>query len=277
MSEALLQNVIRWAESRSEVRAVVLTGSHARGDGTADDISDLDVELFLDQPEAFTRSTGWLSEIGTVWVCLPLQTSEGYPARLVIFQGGLKVDFKLYPLDLLRRRTKSRRLSDLYNRGFRVLVDKDGLGALIPKPRAARPAKKPSEEQFRALVEEFWFEAYHVAKYLRREDLWAAKSRDWGTKELLRTMIEWDARSSHGWSYDTWHLGLHMKRWAAPAIWDRLTSVFGHFDALDSWRALSDTMVVFGAIARDVARRMHYSYPDDVEENLRTYIDSLRP
>jgi len=278
MSEALLQNITKWARSRSEIRVVVLTGSRARMDGTADDLSDLDVELFSEPAEILAGSTEWLSEIGTPWVFLPLQTTDGHPARLVIFEGGAKVDFKLYPLDVLRQTVKSGRLPDLYGRGYRVLVDKDGLGALIPKPRA-QPGrgKKPTQEQFRALVEEFWFEAYHVAKYLRREDLWAAKCRDWGVKELLRTMIEWHAKRTRGWSHDTWHLGIRMKDWAEPAIWGRLFSAFGRFEAQDSWRALTETMDLFSEVAKEVSDCMHYRYPDGVEDNLRSYIYSLFP
>ena len=278
MSQEFLPEIVNWAESRAEVRAVVLTGSRARDDGTADDLSDIDIELFLEQPEPFSRSTDWLSEIGSVWVSLPLQTEDGYPTRLVIFQGGVKVDFTLYPLDVLRRMVESGRSPDLYSRGYRVLVDKDGLAASIASRRARKDAAtKPTEEQFRALVEEFWFEAYHVAKYLRREDLWAAKFRDWGLKELLRTMVEWHAKSVHGWPYETWYLGLRMRDWAEPEVWERLFSVFGRFDAQDSWQALAETMDLFSEVAKQVSGCMHYRYPDGVEDNLRSYIDSLLP
>ena len=276
-ADRLFTSISRWLEARPEVRAAILTGSRARHDGTADELSDIDVELFLDPSEPFTESWEWLSEIGALWVCLPLRNREGYPTRLAIFEGGAKADFTLYPAVLLRKAIESGKLPARYARDYRVLADKEGLAAalagLAQEPAEVSP---PGEEEFRALVEEFWFEAYHVAKYLRREDLWAVKSRDWGTKELLLTMIVWHARCEHGWSYETHHLGMRMREWVAPDVWDRLHSSFGGFESADGWRALDGTLDLFGDLAREVADRLGLRYPQDVERNLRGHIDTLR-
>ena len=64
--------------------------------------------------------------------------------------------------------------------------------ALTLEPSGRRWAafcERPAESEFRRVVEEFWLEAYHVAKYLARDELWLAKERDWATKRFLATMI----------------------------------------------------------------------------------------
>jgi predicted nucleotidyltransferase len=43
----VLQRVIAWARHDDIVRVVVLTGSVARGDGAFDELSDLDLELYV--------------------------------------------------------------------------------------------------------------------------------------------------------------------------------------------------------------------------------------
>ena len=41
---------MRWGESRPDVRALVLTSSRARADGSADLLSDYDVIVFVPRP-----------------------------------------------------------------------------------------------------------------------------------------------------------------------------------------------------------------------------------
>jgi len=59
----------------------------------------------------------------------------------------------------------------------RVLVDKDAAFAHeAVGPPLVRP-ELPADAEFRRVVDEFWFEAYHVAKYLARDELWRTKLR----------------------------------------------------------------------------------------------------
>ncbi len=52
--------------------------------------------------------------------------------------------------------------------------------------------RKLEEKDFQRNIKEFWFEVYHVGKYIFRHDLWTAKFRDWSAKEWLRQMLEWN-------------------------------------------------------------------------------------
>jgi len=100
----LLKRICTWAERQLDIRALVLTGSHARGQ--ADDLSDLDLEFFTRAPERYVQSDRWMADIGTVGVYLPLQNDRGLPTRLVIFDNGLKADFTICPVAALNPRSK---------------------------------------------------------------------------------------------------------------------------------------------------------------------------
>lgn len=185
----MLGRIYQWAEKRDDIRALVLTGSHAQG--RADSLSDIDLELFTRTPDLYVQSDDWVTDFGAVWIVLPLCNDRGLPTRLVIFDGGLKVDFTIGSLPILAAMVGERRLPPLYERGYRPLVDKDGMARQLPAALfRSRPASPPTEGEFTNTVREFWFEVYHVAKYLTREDLWAANHRDWKAKELLLTMLE---------------------------------------------------------------------------------------
>jgi len=54
-------------------------------------------------------------------------------------------------------------LDGLYERGYRVLLDKDGLAGGLPTPSKALPKHSlPARAEFTRTVTEFWFEAAHM-------------------------------------------------------------------------------------------------------------------
>jgi aminoglycoside 6-adenylyltransferase len=272
--ENLLQQIVAWAEAETSIRAVILTGSFGR-DAGHDEFSDLDIELYSTHPKQFSDQDEWMRELGEVWMYEPLHNDQGYPTRLVIFDGGKKVDFTLARVEALDE-IATAGLSDLHQRGYKVLVDKDARASSLPAPRhVPNPVRKPTEAEFKSTVEEFWFEAYHVAKYLRRDDLWAVKIRDWTTKELLLRIIEWHEKVRHGWDYDTRHLGIGIRHWADPQIIKRLDAVFGRFDASESKQALERSMELFRELARKTAAGLKYEYPEDVDRRLSKYISDV--
>lgn len=276
MLDATLTRILGWASGRDDIRAAILTGSRARNDGRVDDDSDYDVELFTTDLGRYETDTDWMAEIGSVWVflALPLPTDDRYRMRLVVFEGGRKVDFGFAPVEVLDETIARGTLNEVYQRGYRVLLDKDGQASRLPAPSGTAPQRAtPSEAQFRAAVAEFWFEAFHIPKLLARNELWVVKMRDWTMKRLLLEMIEWRAVAEHGADHDVWHIGTRMEDWAPSEVWTALHQAFGHFGPADSWRALFATIDVFRNVSRETATLLGYRYPDDIDANVGSYID----
>jgi len=88
--------------------------------------------------------------------------------------------------------------------------------------------------------------AVWATKKLRRGELFIAKSCcDNTMKRLLRQMIEWHARATHGWDYDTWYDGRFLHQWADPRTAAGLREADAHYDADDVRRALFATTDLF--------------------------------
>jgi aminoglycoside 6-adenylyltransferase len=216
----LKDRVVAWAESQPEIRALLMIGSRARPDATADEWTDLDLLVFATDFEPYLAGDEWLQTIGKVWLNLHHRTGGGHPERMVHFDGGYKVDFVFYPVGELREMVASGQLGAVYQRGYDVLVDKDGLAAqLPPPPYAAPPYQRPSPEVFRLAVDTFWHDAIYIARQIRRRNLWSARARKNKIEQrVLLKMLEWHARATNGWEYDTWHDGVFMSRWTDPIV-----------------------------------------------------------
>jgi len=127
---SMLSQVLDWARQEERIRALVLTGSLARGDGSTDQWSDLDAQIIARDYASYIADDSWLDGLGEVWIRFPL--SQDLPYKLVWFAGGAKVDFQFLRVDTIHEMICSGALSDEYLRGYIVALDKDGLFRDLP-------------------------------------------------------------------------------------------------------------------------------------------------
>ena len=272
----VLQKIINWAQAEDPIRALILQGSRAK-ERSADELSDYDISVYCKTSKPYTEAEEWLSQIGQVWVCVKEMISfnqETFPTRLVIFAGGIKVDFSFLSLNCLDQMIKGS-LLDEYNQGYQILLDKDHIAGRFRGP-IQKETKKPSKEVFLRTIQEFWFEAYHVAVYLKRKDLWSVKFRSNAMNTFLLALIEWEAESRNGWNKAISPMGKQMALWTLPSIWQQLQNIFAHFDPKDSWKALFHSLTLFRQLSVDLSRQLGFDYPEALDKNMSGFISKLR-
>jgi aminoglycoside 6-adenylyltransferase len=272
--DPMLKKIITWAENAENIRGLVMEGSRG-ATNPVDDLADYDINVFCTNYEEFRDQDEWLSDIAKVWVYEP---NEGQfedaksVNRLVIFEGGKKVDFVFWTIDLVDRMVSANK----YDKGCKVLLDKDGilepLNNSVIKPSTPQ---KPTQEEFEFIIKEYWFEEYHVAKYLKRKDLWLVKFRDGSIKFYLLKMMEWYMLAKNNWNYDVKWDGKHIEKWLEPEVYDRLFKTYGHFDEKDSWDALNENNDLFRDISKKTAELLAYKYPDEVDKNFTEFTQKL--
>ncbi len=212
----MIERIITWASSRDDVHAVVLVGSRARGD--ADEHSDHDIVLVVDEPEPYLRSVDWVRAIGEPLVSFvePAATG-GIDERRVLFADGADADFSLLPIERIAEVLGRDDVAPVLARGVRVLLDKRGLaGHFEPGP------VPEAHDDLDALANEFWYRALLTVRKLRRGEVHAAvQGCNCGLRPLLERAI---ARQSDG----AWHAGRFFERWADPELAERFaTTVAG--------------------------------------------------
>ena len=269
-----LDSIIRWARREDAIRAVVITGSLARADGSVDEYSDLDAQIITKDIERLTRDDSWLDRLGEVWIRFPLH--EDAPYRLVWFAGGSKVDFQFVHIDNIIAMRESGALSDEYQRGYQVALDKDGLYAdLPPSPRLFPQPLSPSQGDVEAVINEFWFEAIHVAQFIRRREFWVAKYRDWTMKQDLLRLMEWHARATGGGDVNTWLLGKRIQQWADADGAEAIERIWPRWDAADMWRALLVQLELFRRLSCELIAALEISYSEAKYVAIEQYIRRL--
>jgi aminoglycoside 6-adenylyltransferase len=262
-----LDEVAAWARAREHVRAVLLVGSQARVDTPADALSDVDLALFVDDPERYLRDAAWLRSFGEPLLTFLEPTAVGgFEERRVLFQDGLEVDFSILPAVIASAPTPE--AEAVLARGFSILYD--GVGLAAPEPAGPTAAPPPTQKRLDHVSNDFWYHLLWGTKKLRRGELLLAKQVcDCYLTERIVELVRWRADDQ-----DTWHGYRFFESWAGEQTAQALGPTFAQYDAGDIGRALRAKGELFEELERDVAQRFGLVGPVDPAEILRR-LDAL--
>lgn len=278
----VLARLVAWGEEQPSIRALVLTSSRARADDSVDQLSDYDLIVAVTDASAFAANDDWVSAYGQPLVCWGDQDELYGMAthfRGVVYSDGVKVDYTLWPDELLERVADEAALPEDLDVGYRVLVDKEGRTSRWPAPtyRAHIPAK-PTEAEYHALVEEFWWDTTYVAKALWRGEVVFAKFvLDYDAKFVaLRRFLEWRIELDHDWSLRPGAYGRGLERRLPCGISSELADTYVGTDVEENWNALFRTTALFRRIATEVGDALGYVYPLEVDAAVTAQLELVR-
>ncbi|HEV2905092.1 MAG TPA: aminoglycoside 6-adenylyltransferase, partial [Pyrinomonadaceae bacterium] len=278
-----VEHLVAWGSQQELVRAVVLTSSRAIPHAPLDLFSDYDVILVLRSIEPFYADRTWLEAFGPVLAVYrdPLSADDGLErsAYVVQYENGLKIDFSLWPVELLLRVANKERLTVEFDAGFKVLLDKDQLTSNLRTPTyLGYIPTPPSEAHYLELLEGFFLDTTYVAKSLWRDDLTGAKHiLDHSLKqEHLRPMLEWHAEIAHEWTIKFGRYGRRLKQHLRPDLWVEFESTYVGAELEANWEALFRTIALMRRVAGEVGKHLGFTYPQELEQRVVTYLQKVR-
>ena len=281
--ESIIQQLQQWAAEEPSVRAVVLTSSRAIPYAHTDAFSDYDVILALTNIEPFYEDGAWLETFGSVLAVYrdPLISDRGFQrsAYVTQYEDSLKIDFSLWPVELLKQIASEPQLPREFDAGYKVLLDKDHLtDGLQPPTYKGYIPKPPTEEEYQALIESFFLDTAYVAKFLWRDDVVAAKYiLDHSLKhQHLLIMLGWRIEIDHDWALKLAPYGRGLKRWLPPDLWAQFEETYTGADLSSNWLALFRSIDVMRRVAVEVGDSLGYRYPEQLERRVLAYLQRVR-
>lgn len=281
--DPVIDQLVKWANQQQSIRAVILTSSRAIPHASLDLFSDYDVILVLQSIHPFYVDRTWLEVFGPVLAVYrdPLIDANGQKrsAYVVQYETGLKMDFNLWPVELLQQVTSSERLPPEFDAGYQILVDKDQLTTALSAPtyKGYIPTP-PSETRYLELIESFFLDTTYAAKFLWRDDMMAAKHiLDHSLKEQhLRPMLEWHAEIDHQWSLKPGPYGRRLKQHVRPDLWAELERTYCGMEIEENWEALFRTIALMRRVATEVGDHLGFTYPQRLDERVMDYLSRVK-
>ena len=242
---------------------MALSGSRADIHSLRDQFQDYDVVYIVENLEDLISDLSWLDQFG---IRLIEQHNVLGHRRLylMLFEDGNRIDLSLCPKEYIQEWVES-------EANFEVIKDDNGLFEAY-QPNAKRYwTAPPSEEEFAASCNEFWWVSAYVVKAIRRSQLIYATDHLYGIcqQELLK-VLAWQVTSDRG-AVDIGKNYKYLFHYL-PAEKEKVFSALLDLSSIEKvGQSLFATMKLFDGEAQELAQKMGFTYDKEVAEKMISY------
>ena len=258
----IMDLILQIAESL-QVEAVALSGSRSDIHSLRDEFQDYDVVYIVENLEDLISDLSWLDQFG---IRLIEQHNVLGHRRLylMLFEDGNRIDLTLCPKEHIQEWVDS-------EANFEVIKDDKGLFEAYQPNSKRYWTAPPTEEEFAASCNEFWWVSAYVVKAIRRNQLIYATDHLYGIcqQELLK-VLSWQVTSERG-SVDIGKNYKYLFQYL-PAEQEKEFSAFLDLSSFDKiTQSLFATMGLFDREAQILAQKMGFTYDMEVAEKMISY------
>ena len=268
------ENILKYAASDDEIKAVIAIGSSTRKEVVADEYSDLDLVIVSENPDKWYTGE-YPALLGNVSIAFIEPTLGGGKEYRAIYDEDKDVDMIVLTPELFENALREGVMEWVMNRGYSILYDsvgyEDGIKQFV-RPSKSNP--EVSEEEFINMTNDFYFHNIWASKKLLRGELWSAKMCvDAYLKNHLLKMVELYCYCIE--KKDVWHDGRFIDRWANDWIKADLEKCFAHYEKADVAAALKRTHELFSKLAAEVAGDKGYHFPEKARKCAADYLERI--
>ena len=260
----MMDLILQIAESL-QVEAVALSGSRADIHSLRDQFQDYDVVYIVENLEDLISDLSWLDQFG---IRLIEQHNVLGHRRLylMLFEDGNRIDLTLCPKEYIQEWVDS-------EANFEVIKDDKGLFEAYQPNSKRYWTAPPTEEEFAASCNEFWWVSAYVVKGIRRNQLIYATDHLYGIcqQELLK-VLAWQVTSDRG-AVDIGKNYKYLFQYL-PTEKEKEFSALLDFSSIEKiTQSLLATIQLFHQEAQYLAQKMGFNYDREVAEKMMAYAE----
>ena len=262
--DKMMDLILRIAEFL-KVEAVALSGSRTTTDSPKDEFQDYDVVYIVEDLEDLISDLSWLDQFGMRLI--EQHNVLGHRRLyLMLFEDGNRIDLTLCPKECIQEWVDS-------EANFEVIKDDKGLfESYLPSPKRYWTCP-PTEEEFAASCNEFWWVSAYVVKAIRRNQLIYATDHLYGIcqQEILK-VLAWKVASDKG-AVDIGKNYKYLFHYLTVQKEQEFSALLDLSSLEKISQSLFATMNVFDREAQSLAKKMGFAYDQEVAVKMMTYAD----
>ena len=260
----MMELILQIAETL-QVEAVALSGSRTNSESPKDEFQDYDVVYIVENLNDLLSDLSWLDQFGMRLI--EQHNVLGHRRLyLMLFEDGNRIDLTLCPKESIQEWVDS-------EANFEVIKDDKGLFEVYQPNSKRYWTAPPTEEEFAASCNEFWWVSAYVVKAIRRNQLIYATDHLYGIcqQELLK-VLAWQVTSDRG----VVDIGKNYK-YLFQYLQAEQEKEFSALLDLSSLEKVSQslfaTMKLFDCEAQSLAQKSGFAYDLEVAKKLMTYAE----
>ena len=260
-----MMNLILQIADTLEVEAIALSGSRTNPQAPKDEFQDYDVVYIVENLNDLLSDLSWLDQFGMRLI--EQHNVLGHRRLyLMLFEDGNRIDLTLCPKEYTQEWVDS-------EANFEVIKDDKGLFEAYQPNSKRYWTAPPTEEEFAASCNEFWWVSAYVVKAIRRNQLIYATDHLYGIcqQEVLK-ILAWQVASDKG----IVDIGKNYKYLFQylPAEQEKEFSALLNLSSIEKVsQSLFATMKLFDCEAQSLAQKMGFDYDQEVAVKMMTYAE----
>ena len=260
--QEILDLIIGVAQADPRIKAVYMNGSRTNPNADRDIFQDYDIVYAVEETESFQEDDEWIKQFGEPLYMQFPENSPFFPSDrhncygwLIQFTDGNRLDLHVTTVPTVLKEIEEDSLCI-------VLLDKEGiLPQISPSTDKDYWVTRPTEEEFLASCNEFWWCLNNVTKGLWRSEITYAQDMIHGPlREELQRLLSWKIGLLTDFSVSIGKSGKYMYRYLPAEDWQRYLATYSSADIEETWQAVTDMCRFFEEVALYVAENLGYTY-----------------
>ncbi len=274
----MMELIIGIAQNDERVRAVYMNGSRTNPNAPKDMFQDYDIVYVVEETGSFIKDKNWPARFGDILIMQYPDESPFYPndkensyGWLMLFKDGNRIDLTVKSIEHAKENVLEDSLCI-------VLLDKDGI--LPPIPEASdetHRVRKPAEEEYASVCNEFWWCLNNVAKGLARGEVtYVQDMLAFVVRKQLETVLAWKIGELTDYSVSIGKSGKYMYRWLSEKEWNAYLATYCGCD-IDQMRNSVDIMCrLFRETSEWVADKNGFKFNATEADNSYSYLNMVK-
>ena len=277
--------ILGLAREDERVRAVYMNGSRTNPKAPKDNYQDYDIVYVVTDVLSFLQDRSWLMKLGspliiqepdwidnsTGWFGSELHDFSRRYTWLMLFDDGNRIDLGVE----IKEDAVSNFVTDKLTI---VLLDKDNILPEIEEPSDIDfHVNKPTESEYIACCNEFWWCLNNVAKGIARDELpYAMEMYNHYVRDMPNKMIEWHIGTLTDFSVSTGKMGKYFKKYLPQDLYHMYAATYSNSDYKNLWAAIDVMCDLFHILAISVGEYFGFSYKQNEEDGMRKYLEMVK-
>lgn len=266
------------ADEDDRILAVYMNGSRTNPNVPKDIFQDYDIVYVVKETKSFIEDKTWIRKFGDImYMQYPDEhpdfpnDKENFYGWLMQFTDGNRMDIHVETVAHAREHIGEDRLC-------RILLDKEDVLPKMPEPTDAdHRVKKPSEAQFRACCNEFWWCSNNLAKGLWREEMpYVQDMANFVVRKQLEKMLSWKAGIQTDFQVSVGKSAKYLYRWLTQAEYESYLDTYFNGNVEETWNAVLKMCDLFEHTAKYVADSLAMTYDDAEGRAARDFLEHVR-
>lgn len=266
---------ITWQDNR--ILALYMNGSRVNPNVMQDDFQDYDVVFVVTETSSFINDKKWINNFGNpFYFQLPDENpnfpndKENFYGYLVQFDDGVRMDIHI--------ETLSHALENIKNDSLcKILIDKNNYLPKIPESSDKNYwITKPTEIDFLACCNEFWWCTNNLAKGLwRKEILYVQDMANFVVRKELEKMLSCKVGIKTDFKVSIGKSAKYISNYLDKEIYENYLKTFFTCDIESAWKSIFLMCDLFEKTALEVTKQFGYTYNFDEAKNAREFLERV--